>query len=67
MISVSEIVDGVYTAIQNYVNECWSRFVLGDLNIDSDADWEAFVNETYRMDLSLALEAIQSAYDRMIP
>lgn len=61
----TDVYDSVYTPIINYVDECWSRFVLGDLDIDSDTDWNAFVAEAKGMDLDAALEVIQAAYDRL--
>ncbi len=60
----TDVYESVYVPIVNYVDECWSRFVLGDLDIDSDADWDAFIAEAKGMDLDAALEVIQAAYDR---
>ena len=54
----------MYTPIVNYVNECWARFVLGDLDINDDAAWENFVSEVNGMGLEEALDSIQAAYDR---
>lgn len=59
-----DVFDSVYTPIVNYVNECWARFVLGDLDINDDAAWENFVSEVNGMGLEEALDSIQAAYDR---
>ncbi len=60
----TEVYDTVYTPIVNYVNECWSRFVLGDLDVDDDADWDGYVSEANAMGLEDALATIQNAYNR---
>ena len=61
----SEIINSIYKAAVSYVEEAWARFVLGDLDIDSDADWNAYLNELSRMDLDAAIAATQSCLDRM--
>lgn len=58
-----DVYDSIYTPIINYVNECWARFVLGDLDINDDAVWQNFVTEVNDMGVEDALEAIQEAYD----
>jgi putative aldouronate transport system substrate-binding protein len=60
-----EVINSIYTPVLTYVDECWTRFVLGDLNIDSNADWNTYLRELSRMDIPKAIAATQACYNRV--
>lgn len=59
-----EIQEDVFAPIQTYVNECFSRFCLGDLSIDGD--WDKYCAELDQMGLDKVRESMQNCYDRMM-
>lgn len=61
----SEIINSIYNPAITYVEESWARFILGDLDINSDADWNSYVQELSKMNLDEAIAATQSCLDRM--
>jgi hypothetical protein len=61
----SEVIASVYTPVVTYVEESWARFILGDLDINSDAHWNAYLSELAVMDIDRAIAATQSCVDRM--
>lgn len=58
-----EIITNVGTPIVSYVEECWARFITGDMDLDND--WDEYLAELNRMGLAEYQAAVQSAYDRM--
>ncbi len=57
-----EVVTDIGTPIQSYVEECWARFITGDLDLDND--WDAYLAELEAMGLSEYQQVVQQAYDR---
>lgn len=41
----------LHTLIMNYIMNAWSEFVLGTRDIDSDSDWNAYVDQLREMGL----------------
>ena len=62
-IEMSEVAE-LTNAIKTYVNECLTRFIVGDLDIDDDGAWEAYKNELNAMQLDRWIELAQTSYDR---
>ena len=58
-----EINQDIWSPINTYINECFSRFCMGDL--DLDADWDNYVDELYAMGLQDKIDAENQCYDRM--
>jgi len=57
------VMDKFHQTIITYVQESFSRFAVGDLDIDRD--WDRYVAEFSRMGLDRVITATQSAWDRM--
>lgn len=56
---------GVKADIDTYWNEMRARFILGEVDIDDDAQWETYLNTLYNdLQLNEYLEIVQGAYDR---
>ena len=51
--------------ITEYVSTSRTDFIVGTKNINSDADWNAYIKEFSNMNLSEMLKVKQDAYDRM--
>ncbi len=51
--------------IENFLNESYTFFVQGTYDVDSDAQWEWYLNELQVMGLSDYLAIEQAAYDAM--
>lgn len=60
----AEIQEDVFAPIKTYVNECFSRFCLGDLSIDED--WDKYCAELDQMGLEKVQKSVQECYDRML-
>jgi putative aldouronate transport system substrate-binding protein len=60
--AVAELAD-VKTTILSYVDETIARFIVGDLDLDSD--WDAYLNELETIGLERYLEIYQTAYDEL--
>jgi len=58
-----EINQDVWAPINTYIGECFSRFCLGDLDIE--ADWDNYVDELYAMGLQDVIDSENQCYDRM--
>ena len=56
--TASALMSDLYT----YVGECIPKFILGEMDIDTQ--WEEFVNNCESMGLPEILEIYQAAYDR---
>ena len=52
----------IETSIKSYVQECMTRFVMGDKPF---SEWDSYVKELEDMGLAQYLEIKQGAYDRM--
>ena len=50
------------TEIMAYQDESWTKFVTGDLSVDSD--WDEYVETIEGMGLARMLEIAQTVYDR---
>ena len=50
--------------MQTYADECFTRFILGDLDIEKD--WDNYLGELEAMGLEYYLEICQTAFDRMM-
>lgn len=53
------------STLTNYVREQTNLFIMGTIDIDSDADWNAYVKQVEELNLKGLLEIKQSAYDRI--
>ncbi len=51
------------STITTYFQESFSRFIVGDLDLEND--WDQYLAELENMGLSNYLEITQTAYDRM--
>lgn len=60
--SASQVADTA-TSISQAVKQGMSDFALGKKNIDSDGDWNAYVDAFNRMNLKSYLDTYQKAYD----
>ena len=49
--------------INQYVNESIAQFIVGDLDINSDADWKEYLDTLDRLELDKYLEIEQRTYD----
>jgi len=58
-----EINQDVWAPINTYIGECFSRFCMGDLDIE--ADWDSYVDELYAMGLQDVIDSENQCYDRM--
>jgi len=57
-----EQISEIKNSVNTYVDECYTRFILGDLDVE--ADWDAYLAELEGMGLSYYMEVAQGAYDR---
>ncbi len=62
----STIVNRLESNILGYVNEMRSAFITGDADINSDAQWAAYLDELEMMDLALWVSTYQDAYTAMM-
>ncbi len=60
--SASQVADTA-TSIQQQVKQGMANFATGKKNIDSDRDWQAYVDAFKRMNLQTYLDTYQKAYD----
>lgn len=51
------------TSLKAYVDESIARFIVGDLDINSDADWNAYLKELDMIGVDRYVEIKQAAYD----
>lgn len=52
------------TALDTYINEAATRFALGELNPNDDADWNAYLDELGKLQYQEIIAVDQAAYDR---
>lgn len=57
-----DMINEIKTSVRTYVDESFTRFILGDLDVESD--WDSYLAELENMGLSYYLEVAQGAYDR---
>ena len=55
----------IRSPIKDYVNESVARFVVGDLDVNSNSDWNDYLSELQSYKLDRFVEILQIAYDRM--
>lgn len=60
----SEQIAEIQSAVQTYADECFTRFILGDLDVEKD--WDSYLGELEAMGLEYYLDICQAAYDRMM-
>jgi len=60
-----EVVSEYKTLVVDFVKSQRALFISGNLDIDSDADWEAYIQNLEDQGLNEWLEVSQSAYTRM--
>ncbi len=53
-------------AITDYINEHMIRFITGDLDINSDSQWDNYVNGLNNLQLDKFLSMLQDAYDKTV-
>lgn len=51
------------TTLSNHVKQSLTKFTLGELDPNNDADWQTYVDTVDQMGLAQYLEAYQQAYD----
>lgn len=59
----SEQISDIQSTLKTYVNECKTRFIMGDMDIDTE--WDSYVAELEKIGLAKWLEIAQKVYDRM--
>jgi len=47
-----------------YINECRALFITGEMDINSDAEWNDYLREVEQLGEATLLKVAQSAYDR---
>ncbi len=52
------------STLTNYVREQTKLFIMGTIDINSDADWNAYIKQIEELNLKGVLGIKQSAYDR---
>ena len=60
----SQLINDYGSAIQNYVEECLSNWMLGRKDID--ADWDAYLKQLETLKIQEFIDAMQTAYDRAV-
>jgi len=57
------VMDEFHSTIISYVQESFSRFIMGDLSLDRD--WDNYIAQFSRMGVADVIRATQSCWDRM--
>jgi putative aldouronate transport system substrate-binding protein len=52
------------TLYNQYINECRALFITGEMDINSDAEWDAYLKEVADLGQESLIKIAQSAYDR---
>ena len=60
-----ERLDEIESSIGSYTTECVSLFVTGSMNINSDSDWQSYLDTLEEYSLSEQIKIYQQAYDSM--
>ena len=50
--------------ITSYIEQSYAEFVTGQLNVDDDAVWKAFIDRIYSLGANEVTAALQGSYDR---
>ena len=58
-----KVIGPIRQQINQYVNESIAQFIVGDLDINSDADWQGYLDTLDRLELDTYLEIEQRTYD----
>lgn len=53
------------TEIKTYAKEMRAKFIIGELDIDDDAEWKKYVDTIHGMGWDTTIECAQAAWDRM--
>lgn len=61
--SVAAELTEIQTTLADYVREMIARFVTGDADIDSDAEWNAYLRELDAIGIDRYLEIMQATYN----
>ncbi len=60
----SEKFSTIKQELANYIRQSAVKFMVGTLDINSDKDWDAYIKNLDKLQLSAVLANMQSAYDR---
>lgn len=60
-----KVVNEFSSTIESYIEEQFALFATGEIDVNDDGAWEAYLAEFDYMGLKDYLSALQSAYDRM--
>ena len=55
----------VVASLETYAKESTAAFCVGQLDINDDAAWQAYINELDAIGLPGVLEVVQGVFDRM--
>ena len=61
----SDLMGTSKTDILTYAKEMRAKFISGEIDIDSDAEWQKYVDNIHKLGWDNAIAASQSAWDRM--
>lgn len=59
-----DAISEIQTSIYSYVDESRTRFILGDMNIETD--WDSYISTLESMGLGELIEVSQTCYERMM-
>lgn len=59
----TEMINEIQRNIDSYLDDTVTRFIIGDLDIDSN--WDSYMKELKSIDTEELLKTVQTAYDRM--
>lgn len=62
----SEVVNDIESALISYVNEMRAAFITGTIDIEDDAQWEAYLEELEIMGMEDWVKTYQDAYTAMM-
>lgn len=60
-----DVITNYYEEIRSYVDEIWSAYVVGTMDIEDDAAWNNYLRTLDNMGLNQCIEAAQSCFTRM--
>ena len=59
----AEIRTDLWAPIETYVDECFTRFCLGDMSVETD--WDRYIGELEKMGIQDVIEVMNTCYSRM--
>ena len=67
ILTAQEMTDAsaIYSDIITYVGTSALQFINGDMDVNSDADWNAYVDNITSMGIEKLTSIVQGAYDRV--